>query len=60
MDSVKIAILNITGYAGINLARILHGHPSVEIVSVTGRSDAGKQLSEIFPHMDALDIKIEQ
>ena len=60
MDSVKIAILNITGYAGINLAKILHGHPSVEIVSVTGRSDAGKQLSEIFPHMDALDIKIEQ
>ena len=60
MDSVKIAILNITGYAGINLARILHGHPNVEIVSVTGRSDAGKQLSEIFPHMDALDIKIEQ
>jgi|TARA_Y100001960_G_scaffold272330_1_gene299724 N-acetyl-gamma-glutamyl-phosphate reductase len=60
VDSVKIAILNITGYAGINLARILHGHPSVEIVSVTGRSDAGKQLSEIFPHMDALDIKIEQ
>ena len=60
MDSVKIAILNITGYAGINLARILHGPPSVEIVSVTGRSDAGKQLSEIFPNMDALDIKIEQ
>tara|TARA_B100000686_G_scaffold147909_1_gene155282 strand:+ start:1819 stop:2856 length:1038 start_codon:yes stop_codon:yes gene_type:complete len=60
VDSVKIAILNITGYAGINLAKILHGHPSVEIVSVTGRSDAGKQLSEIFPHMDALDIKIEQ
>ena len=60
MDSVKIAILNITGYAGLNLARILHGHPSVEIISVTGRSDAGKQLSEIFPHMDALDIKIEQ
>ena len=60
MDSVKIAILNITGYAGINLAKILHGHPGVEIVSVTGRSDAGKQLSEIFPHMDALDIKIEQ
>ena len=60
MDSVKIAILNITGYAGINLARILHSHPNVEIVSVTGRSDAGKQLSEIFPHMAPLDIPIEQ
>ena len=60
MNSVKIAILNITGYAGISLARILHRHPNVEIVSVTGRSDAGKQLSEIFPHMDSLDIQIEQ
>jgi len=60
VDSVKIAILNITGYAGINLARILHSHPNVEIVSVTGRSDAGKQLSEIFPHMAPLNIPIEQ
>ena len=58
MNSVKIAILNITGYAGISLARILHKHPNVEIVSVTGRSDAGKQLNEIFPHMDSLDIQI--
>ena len=60
MNSVKVAILNVTGYAGISLAKILQKHPNVKIASVTGRSDVGKQLSEIFPHMDSLDIVIEE
>ncbi|MBK50569.1 MAG: N-acetyl-gamma-glutamyl-phosphate reductase [Chloroflexi bacterium] len=60
MDSIKVAILNITGYAGVNLARILQRHPNVKIVSVTGRSEAGSQLSDIFPHMGELDITIER
>ena len=60
MNSVKVAILNVTGYAGISLAKILEKHPNVKIASVTGRSDVGKQLSEIFPHMDSLDIVIEE
>ena len=60
MNSLKVAILNVTGYAGISLVKILQKHPNVKIASVTGRSDAGKQLSEIFPHMDSLDIVIEE
>ena len=35
---MKVGIINVTGYAGIELARILHGHPEAELVSVTGRS----------------------
>ena len=56
---MKVGIINITGYAGSELARILYRHPEVEVVSVTGRSSAGQQLNEIFPHLTALDLTIE-
>ena len=56
---MKVGIINITGYAGSELARILYRHPEVEVVSVTGRSSAGQQLNEVFPHLTALDLTIE-
>jgi N-acetyl-gamma-glutamyl-phosphate reductase len=51
MDKIKVGILNVTGYAGIELARLLLRHPKVELVSVTGRSTAGQKLAEVFPHL---------
>ena len=33
---VKVGIINVTGYSGSELARILRRHPEVEIASVTG------------------------
>ena len=56
---MKVGIINITGYAGSELARILYRHPEVEISSVTGRSAAGQQLNEVFPHLTAMDLTIE-
>ena len=55
---MKVGILNITGYAGIELARILARHPDAEVVAVTGRSDAGKPLGQVFPHLACLDLMI--
>jgi N-acetyl-gamma-glutamyl-phosphate reductase len=55
---IKAGIINITGYAGAELARILHGHPEVSISSVTGRSAAGQKLGEVFPHLRAIDLTI--
>jgi N-acetyl-gamma-glutamyl-phosphate reductase len=56
---MKVGIINITGYAGSELARILYRHPEVEVASVTGRSAAGQQLNEVFPHLSAMDMTIE-
>ncbi len=55
---MKVGIINVTGYAGMELARILQGHPEVEISAVTGRSLAGKRLGEVFPHLASCDIEI--
>ncbi len=56
---MKVGILNVTGYAGVELARILHHHPEAEISGVTGRSSAGQRLAEVFPHLAEVDIEIE-
>ncbi len=57
--TVKAGIINVTGYAGSELARLLHRHPEVELVSVTGRSAAGKPLAEVFPHLRGLNLTVE-
>lgn len=57
---MKVGIINVTGYAGIELARILYRHPEVKIASVTGRSAAGKKLGEVFPHLVELDMTITE
>ena len=59
MARTKVGIINVTGYTGVELARLLAGHPYVELASVTGRSAAGRKLGEVFPHLDGLDISIE-
>jgi N-acetyl-gamma-glutamyl-phosphate reductase len=56
---MKIGIINVTGYAGIELARILHRHPEAEVVSVTGRSAAGESLGDTLPHLARLGMTIE-
>ena len=55
---VRAAIINVTGYVGAELARLLAQHPNIEIVSVTGRSEAGRRLPEVFPHLWPLDLPI--
>ncbi|MEE8363744.1 MAG: N-acetyl-gamma-glutamyl-phosphate reductase [Dehalococcoidia bacterium] len=55
---VKAGIINVTGYAGMELARILHRHPEVDLVSVTGRSMAGQQIGDAFPHLRHVGLEI--
>ena len=59
MSKTKVGIINVTGYAGVELARLLCQHPEVELTSVTGRSAAGQKLGEVFPHLASLGLTIE-
>ena len=59
MNKTKTGIINVTGYAGVELARLLSQHPEVELVSVTGRSSAGQTLGSVFPHLASLELTIE-
>jgi len=59
VSTTRVGIINVTGYVGIELARLLHQHPQVELVSVTGRSAAGQKLGDVFPHLAGIDLTIE-
>ncbi len=59
MSKTKVGIINVTGYAGVELARLLYQHPEVELASVTGRSAAGQKLNIVFPHLASLDLAIK-
>ncbi|OGO20389.1 MAG: N-acetyl-gamma-glutamyl-phosphate reductase [Chloroflexi bacterium RBG_16_50_9] len=59
MGRTRIGIVNVTGYAGVELARLLYQHPKVELTSVTGRSVAGERIGDIFPHLSGLELTIE-
>jgi len=59
MSKTKVGIINVSGYAGVELARLLSQHPEVELTSVTGRSTAGKKLGEVFPHLASIDLTIK-
>jgi len=60
LSKIKIGIVNVTGYAGMELARLLYNHPEVEIAYATGRSSAGQQLIKFLPHLPNLDITITE
>jgi len=59
LAKIRVGIVNVTGYAGVELARILSQHPGVTLVSVTGRSAVGKKLAQIFPHLWGIDLTIQ-
>ncbi len=59
MSKARVGIINVTGYAGVELARLLSQHPQVELTSVTGRSAVGQRLGVVFPHLASVDLIIE-
>ena len=48
---VKVAVVGASGYTGVELLRILVGHPQVEICCVTSRQHEGLPISQVFPSL---------
>jgi N-acetyl-gamma-glutamyl-phosphate reductase len=48
-DSPKVLVAGATGFAGALAAHLLWRHPRFELVAITGRSDVGRSLQEIYP-----------
>lgn len=47
----KIAILGASGYTGAELCRLIHGHPDMEIVALTGDRKAGQSMASVYPFL---------
>ena len=45
---IKVAVLGATGYAGIELVRLLSNHPEVSLEVLVSKSFDGKKISEVY------------
>jgi N-acetyl-gamma-glutamyl-phosphate reductase len=59
MPQIKAGVINVTGYIGAELARLLCQHPQVKLVTVTGRSVAGQKLGDVFPNFAGTNYVIK-
>jgi N-acetyl-gamma-glutamyl-phosphate reductase len=48
---ISAGVVGGTGYAGVELLRLLVSHPEVELKMVTSRSEAGKAVADVFPNL---------
>ena len=57
---INISVLGATGYAGIELTRLLASHPEARIKKLVSQSFAGEKLSKIYPNFKGvLEIECE-
>jgi N-acetyl-gamma-glutamyl-phosphate reductase len=49
---VKVAVAGASGYTGVELLRLLVGHPHVEICAITSRQHEGVPVNKVFPSLN--------
>ncbi len=57
---IKVGIVGGTGYAGVELLRILAQHPAVQISAIVSRGAVGQSVAEMFPNLRGfLDLQVK-
>lgn len=56
--SIRVAIVGASGFAGSEIARVLVGHPEVDLVALMAGKSAGTSFGAINPHIPALADRI--
>ncbi|MEB7433606.1 N-acetyl-gamma-glutamyl-phosphate reductase [Staphylococcus pasteuri] len=51
---MRISIVGITGYSGLELVRLIQSHNHLEVVSIHATQSTGTKLSEIYPHLKGI------
>ncbi len=49
----RAAVIGASGYTGVELLRLLHGHPEIEVGTVTADSNAGARVADLYPSLAA-------
>ena len=55
----RVLVAGASGYAGALSAELIRKHPSLELVRVTARTDAGRPLNELYPQY-GVDLVLEE
>ncbi|MEG2173495.1 MAG: N-acetyl-gamma-glutamyl-phosphate reductase [Desulfovibrionaceae bacterium] len=51
---IKAGLIGVTGYTGMEVTRILAGHPHMQLVYASSRTEAGKRVGTVYPFMNNL------
>lgn len=51
----RVGLVGVTGYTGMELIRVLLGHPGMRLTQVTSRKEAGQTLRNIYPFLQGTD-----
>lgn len=55
---IKASIIGVSGYTGLEILRLLLGHPQIEIAYLTSRQHDDVPVGEVFPHLHGYDLRI--
>lgn len=55
---LRVGIIGATGYGGVELIRLLSGHPEVGTPRIYSSSSEGTELSTLFPHLYQYDLPL--
>lgn len=53
-------VLGGSGYTGVEAVRLIQAHPKLNLVAVTGHSQAGRQYSDIYPQFGDADLLVQK
>ncbi len=53
---INIAIIGASGYTGAELVRLLLTHPYANIALLTGDTQAGKKMGDVYPHLATYNL----
>ena len=48
---IQVGIVGATGYTGVELLRLLAGHPRAQVRLITSRSEKGMRVAELYPNL---------
>lgn len=48
---LRVAIFGAAGYGGVELIRLLLGHPQVQVTYLGGHTNVGERLTDLYPHL---------
>ncbi len=54
MGKIQVGVIGATGYAGLELVRLLLAHPDVEVAAVSSVSFEGQTVSEVYPQLTGI------
>ena len=59
MERIRVCVVGATGFAGIEVCRLVLGHPNMELAMVTDRKEAGTRLDAVYPSFSgACDLEL--